>query len=214
MTDIPGTTRDAVSEEINILGVPLKITDTAGIRDTGDIIEEMGVKKSKELAKSSDLLIFVLDGSRPLESEDLEILSLSLNKKSIVIINKNDLDLVIDKNVINNFVDKRNIIEVSALKDEGSSGIGKLLENLIGDMFSIGEIDAENAVISSQRNLESQKNALKSLEKALETIDSGLFGEFISIDLKDAYSYLSEITGETYDEDLINKIFSEFCLGK
>ena len=213
VTDIPGTTRDILEEHINIKGVPLNIIDTAGIRDTDDVIEKIGVEKSLEYAKIADFIFLVLDGSKDLTDEDTEIFEFikENSKKAVVLINKSDLEQNIDKNRIFEYIDKECVLTVSV---KNNYGIDELFEK-IKDLFFNGEIDVDDeAIVSNERNKASLIKAKKSLENVLDTIDNKMPEDFLSMDLMQAYAYLGEIIGETVDEDVIDKIFSEFCLGK
>ncbi len=213
VTDIPGTTRDALEENINVGGIYLNIIDTAGIRATDDIIEKIGVEKSKMYAENADFIFFVVDSSKELDSEDLEILDFikKFDKKALVVLNKSDLDKKSDFNEILKFIDKKYILSVSA---KNRVGIDELFDK-IKELFFDGEIDANDEVlIANERNKLSLINAKKSLENVIETLINKMPQDFLSMDLTDAYSYLGEIVGETLGEDVIDKIFSEFCLGK
>lgn len=213
VTDIPGTTRDVLKEHINLGGVPLNIIDTAGIRDTKDVIEKIGVEKSKDFANKADLIFLVVDGSRELQSEDFELLQFikEKNKKALVILNKTDLEQKVDLQSIFDFVSEDCVLKISA-----KEGLGiEQLYNKIKDMFFDGQIDVDDeAVVSNERNKASLFNARKSLYNVIETIENKMPSDFISMDLLDAYRFLGEIIGESVDEDVIDKIFSEFCLGK
>lgn len=211
VTDIAGTTRDVLTELINLDDIPLKVSDTAGIRSTGDIIEKIGVERSMQAAEAADLILLVLDASESLSKEDIEILEKNRDKKILVLANKTDLESIIDYGVLYDSAAKENIIEISAKTGEGLDR----LKDRIKEMFFAGDIDYENTeVVSSVRHKAALENALVSLKRALETAAARLPEDFISIDLTDAYNYLGEITGDSVDEDLLDKIFSEFCLGK
>lgn len=211
VTDIPGTTRDALQEYININGIALNIIDTAGIRHTDDVIEKMGVEKSKELAKNADLIFFVLDGSKNIDKDDFEILDFVKNKRLIIIVNKIDLENNIDFDKLFEYADKEFIIEMSVKEDLGFDKLFDIIEKL----FMSGKINInEEALITNERNKASVYNAVKSLENVVETVENMMPEDFISMDLIEAYKFLGEITGESLEEDVIDKIFSEFCLGK
>ncbi len=210
VTDIPGTTRDVLEELININGIPLRLTDTAGIRDTDNPIEKIGVEKSRSLADEADLVLLMLDGSRPLDDEDRKLINLSENKNRIVIINKSDLAQCIDISEITALTGS-DPIAVSVKQDSGI----ELIYERIRSMFLGGSIAADDEVlISSERNKNSLYKAKQFLYNVIETVDNRMPEDLISIDLTQAYEALGEITGETLDEDIIDKIFSEFCLGK
>ncbi len=213
VTNIPGTTRDILEEYINVKGVPLNIIDTAGIRKTDDEIEKIGVEKSKEYAKKADFILFVADGSRIFEKEDFDIFEFikKENKKTVVIINKSDLGMKADINKIYDYVDKKYVISVSVKEYKG---IDELFDK-IKALFFDGEIDINNETIAvNERNKASLINAEKSLKNVIETVKNKMPQDFLSMDLMDAYGFLGEIIGEKVDEDIIDKIFSEFCLGK
>lgn len=211
VTDIPGTTRDTVEEYINIEGVPVKIIDTAGIRNTDDTVEKMGVEKSKDFAKKSDLILMLLDGSRNLDEDDIEILDLIKDKKALVLINKLDLQQKIKIEEVKKYISEENIIFIS-VKDD--SGIDELVKRL-KDMFFEGEININDEVlVGNVRHRNSLFNASEALKKAMETISLSMPEDFISMDLQEVNKYLGEITGDSVDEEIIDRIFSQFCLGK
>lgn len=206
VTDIPGTTRDIVSELINVGGIPLNIIDTAGIRDTDNVIEKIGVEKSRSLAEEADLILLMFDGSVELSSEDRELIELTKDKKTIALVNKLDLEQKLD--LKDTGIDPINI----SVKNE--KGITEIYDK-IKEMFAVGDIETDNTVlISGERNKASLYKALQSLENAIETVENTMPEDFISMDLTAAYEALGEITGEALEEDIIDKIFSEFCLGK
>lgn len=211
VTDIAGTTRDILQEYVNILGIPLKLVDTAGIRETNDEIEKIGVEKAKEFAKHCDLIIFMIDGSLEISQLDIDILKEVQLKKIIVIVNKIDLKQKASLELIKEYIQESNIIKTSLTNKEGI----EVLYNKIKELFFQGDISLSNDVlVSSIRNKNSINNSLNSLDQVIKTIDNGLPEDFISIDLQQSYKYLGEITGESLDEDIIDKIFKEFCLGK
>lgn len=209
VTDIPGTTRDVLEEMVNIGGLPVSLIDTAGIRATEDIVEKMGVERSKKYADEAELILTVIDSSSPLTQEDKEILQLSHGKKSIIILNKIDLEQVLTEKDFAQY--NCQVVNMSAKNDLGLEQLG----NKIKEMFLNGHININSeAVISGERNKASLIKALSSLENALNTIDSFMPEDFISMDLSQAYEFLGEITGEAVEEDILDRIFSEFCLGK
>ncbi len=211
VSDIAGTTRDVLKEHLNINGVALNIVDTAGIRKTNDEIEKIGVEKSKEYAKEADLILLVLDNSKNLDNEDIEILDFIQNKKTLVLINKTDLKSNLNINSLKEHIKEDNILMLSAKEDLGFDTLKDKIETL----FFEGEINInEDILISNERNKNSLYNCIESLKNVLNTIETKMPEDFISMDLIEAYRYLGEITGESLDEDVIDKIFSEFCLGK
>lgn len=215
VSDIAGTTRDVLTEHLNINGVPINIVDTAGIRDTEDQIEKIGVQKSKEYAQSADLILLVLDNSKDLDEQDIELLEFIKEKKVLVLVNKSDLDNNLNLDLLNNNLSNNNfsVLSISAKTQVGFD----LLKNQIESLFFNSNSDLnvnQDILISNERNKASLYNAIKSLENVLETINMHMPQDFLSMDLLDAYNYLGEIIGESLDEDIIDKIFSEFCLGK
>lgn len=210
VTDIEGTTRDTLEENINLNGLSLKIIDTAGIRNTDDKVEQIGVNKAKEIAEGADLIIYVVDGSKDIDENDKEILEIIKNKKVIVLLNKTDIDRVVDIEQLNE-IPKEDIIEFSA-----KAGLGMdELEEKIKDMFYSGEITFNDQVyITNARHKEVLENSYNSLLKVKESVDAGMPEDFYSIDLMDAYEQLGLIIGESVEDDLVNEIFSKFCMGK
>ncbi len=211
VTEIPGTTRDVIEEFVNIKGIPLKIVDTAGIRETEDIVERIGVQKSKESIESADLVIIVLDSSKHLTDEDIEILQSARSKKTIVLLNKMDLEQIIEEEKIEEFVGKENLIKISALKNEGIEKIHDKIESMVfkGDVKS-----SSNLVITNSRHKDALLKAYNSINDAIDGIMQRLPYDFIEVDFKNIWDYLGYINGDTVQEDLLDTIFSNFCIGK
>lgn len=210
VTDIAGTTRDVLEESIQLHGISLNIMDTAGIRDTDDIVEKIGVDKAKAHANEADLIIYVVDASRDLDENDFDIINMIQDKKAVILLNKSDLDTVVTKDMIKLHVDKP-MIEISAKEESGI----KELEETLKNMFFHGEISFNDEVyITNIRHKTAIKDAYDSLEKVIVSIENDMPEDFYSIDLLDAYESLGSITGETIGEDLVNEIFSKFCMGK
>ena len=207
VTDIPGTTRDIIEEFISLDGIPIKITDTAGIRETDDVVEKIGVERSREKINEADLVILMLDRSRELEDEDREIIDSILSKNYIVLVNKVDLDSKINEEELK---DLNNKIYVSA-KEE--IGLDKLKEK-IKDMFFSGSVNTESLIISNNRHKQALYRALENCELAYEKVRANEFLDLISIYVTASLKALGEITGSELEEDLVNKIFREFCCGK
>ncbi|MBU3210221.1 tRNA uridine-5-carboxymethylaminomethyl(34) synthesis GTPase MnmE [Clostridium algidicarnis] len=207
VTDVPGTTRDVIEEYINLDGIPVKVVDTAGIRETEDLVEKIGVERSKEKINEADLVVFMLDLSRKLDSDDKEILEYIKNKKYIVILNKSDLKRELEEY---DFQDMKNVIEISAKNGDGID----LLKNKIKDLFFKGEINSTDLMITNSRHKEALYRAKEKCLSSLETLNSGISIDLASIDIRGAWINLGEVSGETLEEDIIDKIFSEFCLGK
>jgi len=210
VTDIEGTTRDTLEENINFNGLSLKIIDTAGIRDTEDLVEQIGVNKAKEIAKEGDLIIYVVDGSRELDDNDREIIKLINDKQAIILVNKSDMDTVINIDELKKD-SNRDVILFSAKNGEGMDQ----LEEEIRNMFYSGKVKYNDQVyITNARHKEALENALESLKQVKNSVDAGMPEDFYSIDLMDAYTDLGLIIGESVEDDLVNEIFSKFCMGK
>ena len=210
VTDIAGTTRDVLEESIQLQGISLNIMDTAGIRDTEDIVEKIGVNKAKAHANEADLVIYVVDASRDLDENDFEIMEMIQDKKAVILLNKSDLDTVVSKDMVKSHIDKP-MIEISAKEESGIHELEETLKN----MFFHGEISFNDEVyITNIRHKTAIQNAYESLQKVIMSIDNDMPEDFYSIDLLDAYESLGSITGETIGEDLVNEIFSKFCMGK
>ena len=220
VTDIAGTTRDILQENISLQGISLNIMDTAGIRDTADIIEEIGVKKAISHAKEADLIIYVIDSSAPLDQNDYDILKLLKDKKSIILLNKSDLEMQVKKKeIIEAYLGdnkEEQEFDISMIEISAKEGIGiDVLETTLKDMFYHGDISFNSEVyITNVRHKTALQNALQSLKNVIQSIDMQMPEDFYSIDLMDAYETLGSITGETIGEDLVNEIFSKFCMGK
>ena len=211
VTEYEGTTRDTIEEFVNINGIPLKLIDTAGIREAKDEVEKIGINKSREIANDADLVIAIFDSTKELTSEDLDILDIVKNKKTIIILNKIDLITKIDENNENIKQSSNNIIKISALNN---IGIEKLYEK-ISDLFNLNEINLDNeAIITNIRHKDLISKSIEDVKKAKETINNKMPLDIIAIFIKNILSDLSNITGEEVSEDIINEIFSKFCLGK
>ena len=211
VTDVPGTTRDIIEEVVSIRGIPLKLVDTAGIRDTEDFVEKIGVERSKEMFIGADLVLFMTDASTGLTEEDREIIKLMKNKNSLVIINKTDLKKQTDFSEIKGLVGEKDTVEMSLLTGEGL----EVLEEKIEQLVYAGRVFVQDDVmITNIRHKNSLALVQKSLEEAVNTINAEMPVDCVAIDLKAAWETLGEITGETVSEDLIDQIFSQFCIGK
>ncbi len=210
VTDIAGTTRDVLEESIRLHGISLNVMDTAGIRDTEDVVEKIGVNKAKEQAEEADLVIYVVDASRELDQNDFDIMDMIRDKKSIILLNKSDLDTVVSKNTIKSYIEKP-MIDISAKEEKGIDQLEETLKN----MFFDGKISFNDEVyITNIRHKTALTDAFESLKKVIFSIENDMPEDFYSIDLLDAYESLGSITGETIGEDLVNEIFSKFCMGK
>ena len=210
VTDVAGTTRDILEESIQLEGITLNVVDTAGIHNTQDIVEKIGVDRAKSSAESADLILYVIDASLPLNENDFEIINMIQEKRVIILFNKSDLSTVIDETEVKKWI-KKPIVHVSAKQETGMME----LTGLIKEMFYQGEISFNDEIyITNSRHLAALNDAYKSLEKVIESIDHLLSEDFYTIDLMDAYEALGRITGESMGEDLVNEIFSKFCVGK
>lgn len=210
VTDIAGTTRDILEENIVLHGISLRMIDTAGIRDTEDLVEKMGVGKAIEYAKDADLILYVVDSSVPLDENDREIIELLQDKRVIVILNKADLEQVVTEEALREKT-KYPVVSISAKEEEGID----LLEQQMKDMFFDGELSFNDEIyITNVRHKAALEEAKRSLELVGNSIDMRMPEDFFSIDLMNAYEVLGSIIGESVGEDLVNEIFSKFCTGK
>ncbi len=210
VTEIAGTTRDILQEQIQIGGIGLNVIDTAGIRDTEDIVEKIGVNKSREYIEKADLIIYVVDSSTELDENDQEIIEAIQDKKAIVLLNKSDLDTKTDATVLEKRLNKP-ILSISA---KNNTGIHEL-EKLIEEMFFSGKLSFNDEVyITNIRQKNALTEAESSLKMVLQSIDDGMPEDFFTIDMMNAYEVLGTIIGESVGEDLVNEIFSKFCMGK
>ena len=211
VTEYEGTTRDTIEEFVNINGIPLKLIDTAGIRETKDEVEKIGIAKSRETANTANLIIAIFDASKEIDEEDLEVIDFIKNKKAIIILNKMGLKAKIDENNENLKKLSGNIIKMSALKN---IGIDKLYEK-ITEMFNLNEINLDNEnVITNVRQKNLITKAIENVKKAKETIEQKMPIDIVAIFIKDILEDLGKITGEVVTEDIIEEIFANFCLGK
>ncbi|WP_418566233.1 tRNA uridine-5-carboxymethylaminomethyl(34) synthesis GTPase MnmE [Peptacetobacter sp.] len=211
VTDIPGTTRDVIEEFVNIKGIPLKIVDTAGIRETDDVVEKIGVEKSMASFDTADLIIMVVDSSSELSEEDREILEKVQGKETILLLNKTDLPQVIDEEEVKKYVNEENIIKISALHNEGIEDVHDRIEDMVykGDIKS-----SSNVIITNSRHKDALYRAMKSAEDAMRAIEDRMPLDFVEVDLKNIWDYLGYINGDTVSEDLLDNIFHNFCIGK
>ncbi|SKC09014.1 tRNA modification GTPase [Lachnospiraceae bacterium] len=210
VTDVPGTTRDAVEVKIQFGGLTLNMMDTAGIRDTNDTVEKIGVEKSRNAINNSDLILFVLDSSSKLEDDDIEIFDSINGKNCIIILNKSDLDPVLTVDKIHEMTDAP-VVVVSARNEDGMED----LLHLVREMFLKGEISNNDQVyITNERQLSELRHVNDSLSLVLRSIEDGMTEDFFTVDLMDAYDRLGSVIGEETGDDLADRIFSEFCMGK
>ena len=211
VTDIPGTTRDIIEEYVNIDGIPLKIIDTAGIRDAENIVEQIGVDRAKDMVNKADLIIAVFDASETLTDEDFHIIDIIQDKNTIVLLNKLDLPNEYDKEYLQNLIPNKKIITTSI-----ATGIGiDELENTIKEMFYSGELNIESdAIVTNMRHKNQLIKAEENILDAINGIKINMPLDCIEVDIRNCWDNLGEITGDGIGEDILDKIFSEFCIGK
>lgn len=209
VTDVPGTTRDVIEEYISVAGVPIKVIDTAGIRETEDIVEKIGVEKSREKISDADLVILMLDCNSGLSEEDKEIINHVRDKKYMVLLNKSDLDNNLTEEDLN-FLECDNVFKISA---KTGSGID-VVKSKIRDLFFKGEITTNNVIVTNNRHKEALFRAYDSINSAIEALKNTFAIDLASIDIRNAWTFLGEITGDSLEENIIDKIFKDFCLGK
>lgn len=219
VTDIAGTTRDVLEEQMNLNGIILNIIDTAGIRSTDDVVEKIGVDKARKYLKDADLVIYVVDTSTPLDENDFEIIGLLKDRKAIILLNKSDLSPLITKTEMKEAVEKQNgrseePIRMISISAKEQTGIDKL-QQAVQEMFFSGEVTFNDQVmITNIRQKASLQEALSGLELVLQSVRDGMPEDFYSIDLMNTYEALGSIIGEAVEDDLVNEIFSKFCMGK
>lgn len=211
VTDVAGTTRDVIEEYVNVSGVPLKLIDTAGIRETDDKVEKIGVERSKKAIEQSDLVLLVLNAAESLTKEDLELIRLTNDKKRIIILNKTDLEEKLDRKELAKISGNAPVYATSILKNEGVEA----LEEAIAKLFFNGIENSQSTVmVTNARHIALLKKAQNSLDSVLEGISSGMPVDLVQIDMTEAWNLLGEITGESYEDELLDQLFSQFCLGK
>ncbi len=211
VTDIPGTTRDVLEEFINVKGVPLRIIDTAGIRQTEDVVEKIGVERSKEFFNKADLIVFVINAAEPLTEEDESIIELLEGRKALIVVNKVDLPRVVDQDQLEERLPNQTFVYTSMMDDNGIEDV----ENTIAEFVFGGHvIRKENAYVSNIRHINALERTQTALNAAINAVDGMMPYDFIEVDTKDAYAFLGEISGDTVEDDLVTRIFSNFCLGK
>ena len=211
VTEIPGTTRDTIEEMLTIRGIPVKLTDTAGIRETEDIIEKIGIEKSKEAFNNADLIVFMADGSRPIDEEDFAIIRRIGEKKAVVILNKMDLPRAFESDEIKALLPETSVIEASMVKEQGIEELENVIENLVYG----GQVrQNDSMLVTNVRHKALLKEAEEALKDAIEMAKDCQPLELIEIDANRAYECLGAIIGEAVEDDIINEVFARFCLGK
>ena len=210
LTEIEGTTRDVLEEQLQLGGLSLVLLDTAGIRSTEDLVEQIGVERARKQAEDADLILYVADSSRPLDESDEEILELLKGRNALVLLNKSDLTPVLTPEMMKERTEHK-VLLISAKEEQGI----RELEQEIRSMFFQGELDFNDEVlITNVRHKRALQDAKNSLQMVMESIRGGMPEDFYTIDLTDAYQALGRILGEEMGEDLVNEIFGKFCMGK
>ncbi|UXR31543.1 tRNA uridine-5-carboxymethylaminomethyl(34) synthesis GTPase MnmE [Staphylococcus simulans] len=211
VTEVAGTTRDVLEEYVNVRGVPLRLVDTAGIRETEDIVEKIGVERSRKALSEADLILFVLNYNEALTEEDVKLYEVIKNEDAIVIVNKTDLEQHLDLDEVRDMVGDMPVIETSMLKQEGIDQ----LEEQIRDLFFGGEVQNQDMTyVSNSRHISLLKQARHSIQDAIDAAEAGIPMDMVQIDLTRTWEILGEIIGASASEELIDQLFSQFCLGK
>ena len=211
VTDIAGTTRDVIEEFVNVKGVPLKLIDTAGIRETEDVVEAIGVTRSKKAIEEAELVLLVFDQSQKLTDEDFEMMDLTENKERIIILNKMDLVQELNVDKLLEKVEPKSVISVSVATNTGINDV----EQAIVDLFFQGKTGEKDATyISNIRHISLLEQAVDALQEVINGIEFGMPVDLVQIDLTRAWDALGEVTGESVQDELITQLFSQFCLGK
>ena len=211
VTNVPGTTRDVIEEYINLGGIPLRIVDTAGIRETDDIVEKIGVEKSQEWIEQADIILFLLDVSREISEEDEDIFHLIEGKKALIILNKSDLEAKLDRAEIETRASGHKILTIAAQTGDGLDALKEAITELVYE----GTVKQEESVLlTNTRQIHLLEKASRSLRGAEDTIGAGMPADCIVIDLRGAWETLGEVTGDAVGDDIIDQIFTQFCIGK
>ncbi|NTR73181.1 tRNA uridine-5-carboxymethylaminomethyl(34) synthesis GTPase MnmE [Enterococcus faecium] len=211
VTDIAGTTRDVIEEYVNVRGVPLKLIDTAGIRETEDVVERIGVKRSRKALAEADLILLVLNQSEPLTAEDEQLLEATSGLKRIILLNKTDLPAQLEQEKLKKLIENEPVFSISVAKNDGLDR----LESAISDLFFSGETGERDATyVSNTRHIALLEKASLSLEEVIAGIDAGMPVDLVQIDMTRCWDYLGEVVGDSVQDELITQLFSQFCLGK
>ncbi len=211
VTDIAGTTRDVIDIMVNIHGIPVRLFDTAGMRETDDVVEKIGVQKSKDIFEKADLVLFMINKAEALTLEDEDIIKNIENKKVIILLNKDDLDEKVDTNYLMDIFSNTKIIKTSLINQIGINELKDTIKNMV---YSGHVFQKESTYVSNSRHIRAIENAYEAFKRAIIATESNMPYDFIEVDVRDGYEYLGQITGDSVQEDLIQQIFSQFCLGK
>ena len=208
---IPGTTRDTIEETINVNGIPLKLIDTAGIRHTDDIVEQQGVERSKAVIDRAELLLLMFDASQPLNDADLELLQIAQSAKGILILNKVDLPVVTPSTTLLVHCPKKRVVETVIPQGKGLNALKSVIcEELLGGELVVGE----SPIVTNARHQEALRRASEGLDYAIESLENGMPPDLVAVDLRISLDGLGDIVGKTTTEDILDRIFSQFCVGK
>jgi len=211
VTDIPGTTRDIIEEYIDINGIPIKIIDTAGIRETTDEVEKIGIQRAIRYLEEAELVLLMVDVSREMTSDDKNLMELIKDKTTIVVVNKVDLPAKVDEEELRCILPSERIVRISALRHEGIQELKNAIYDVITSKIGVSD---ESLIVAGERQRKVIESALKYLESALKAIESYVPVEMVELDIRDAWAKLGEITGDTVTEDIITAVFEKFCIGK
>ena len=208
VTNVPGTTRDVIEETVMLGEIPLRLSDTAGIRSTDDPVEKIGVERAKDRILKAGLVLAVFDSSRPLSDDDRELIELLSDAPSLAIINKTDLEKQLDTDYIQSKI--KHVIFISALSGEGTDELEKQVAEIIGT----AQLDASQGILATERQHRSAQSAMESLNEAIAALSMGITLDAVTVIIEDAINYLLELTGERVTEAVVDKVFSHFCVGK
>jgi len=211
VTDVAGTTRDVLEEYVNVRGVPLKLVDTAGIRETNDKVEKIGVERSRKAIQTADLVLLVLDSSQPLSKEDRQLIDVTNEAKRIIILNKTDLPLQLDMDELLKLVPEDQIIRTAATE---GIGLDDLKEKIAKLFFGGIESNQNSVIVTNARHIGLLNQAEDALDSVLQGLDDGVPVDLVQIDMTQCWDLLGEITGDSYQDELLDQLFSQFCLGK
>lgn len=209
VTDVPGTTRDVIEEWISIQGVPICLVDTAGIRSTDDTVEQIGVRRAKEYMDRADIILVVVDQSRPLQEEDRQILEMARGRQALIVLNKEDLQPAFETEELQSYG-----LPILSISASTGAGMGELKDAMLSLALQQGLTAAQSALLANTRHIELVRQSREALQRALDTIEAGMPVDCAIVDIREAWELLGSITGDTVHDDIIEEIFSRFCLGK
>ncbi len=211
VTEIPGTTRDTIEETINIRGIPINLVDTAGIRNTDDIVEQEGVQRSKDVLNTAELLLLMFDASHPLNESDIDLLQIANSHRAILILNKIDLPTIVQPGILSNHCSKARVVQTAITEDIGIDSLKTAIrEELLGGDFIMGE----SPIITNSRHQDALRRTHEALEDVISSLENEMPPDLVSVDLRISLDALGDIVGKTTTEDILDRIFSQFCIGK